>query len=107
MNGKFVKYRTIEIGILETLVGKLKIMSNLKMEESRLPQDGSFTMILDGKEICVRASTMPTLFGEKVVMRILNPESESISLESIGLNPLQIRKVKEYAKRKNGLILVV
>lgn len=79
VDGKFVNYKIMAIENLELLIRKLKIIGNLKTEENRLPQDGSFTITVENKEIFIRASLFPTLYGEKAVLRILSTENEDIT----------------------------
>lgn len=67
------------------VVSRIKILSNLKIDEKRKPQDGRFQIIEDGKAIDFRVSTLPVLEGEKVVLRILDKENKVVDLESIGL----------------------
>ena len=86
---------------------KLKIMAKLDIAERRLPQDGRFTVILQNKETrdC-RLSICPTLFGEKLVIRILNPSNTSYEISSLGLNEVQEQIFLDSIEASQGMILV-
>ncbi len=107
VDGKFVNYKIMAIENLELLIRKLKIIGNLKTEENRLPQDGSFTITVENKEIFIRASLFPTLYGEKAVLRILSTENEDITATKLWIHKFHEQKIEKYIKRKNGLILIV
>ncbi|TXR54307.1 GspE/PulE family protein [Reinekea thalattae] len=92
--------------VTAALVMRLKIMSNLDISEKRLPQDGRFNVLVKGKSIDIRISTMPVQFGESVVLRLLDQSSGVRTLQSLGM-PEDLRKRFEVMiKRPNGLILV-
>ncbi|MCX6808570.1 MAG: ATPase, T2SS/T4P/T4SS family, partial [Candidatus Berkelbacteria bacterium] len=74
------------------LVSRVKIMSKLKIDESRIPQDGRFDIVLKGKEVDVRVSTLPTVYGEKIVLRILDKSKGVLSLEDLGMTGSAIDK---------------
>ena len=88
------------------LVSRIKIMANLNIAENRLPQDGRIKIKLTGNEVDVRVSTVPTQYGERVVMRLLNKSDVHYSLENINLHPKIYHRVKELIKEPNGIILV-
>ncbi len=90
----------------DAVVARIKIMTNMKLDEKRKPQDGRFSAKIDNRKIDFRVSTMPTYFGEKVVIRILDPEKTLLTLETLGLNPSGIEKVRRAASRPYGMILV-
>ena len=78
------------------LVSRIKIMSRLNIAEKRLPQDGRFKMDLELKTIDIRVSILPTVFGEKVVMRLLDTHSVTLGIEKLGFseeNEINFRKV--------------
>jgi type II secretory ATPase GspE/PulE/Tfp pilus assembly ATPase PilB-like protein len=81
-------------------------MSNLKIDESRLPQDGRLRMVIDGSPIDFRLSTLPTVSGEKIVMRILDRSSGVLTFEELGLNGLNLKRVEENIRKAHGMILV-
>ena len=84
----------------------LKIAGKLKIDQARLPQDGRFAMNVKGQDVNIRMSTVPSLWGEKIVLRLLPKESHQIDLTGIGLLPKDLAILKEYLKRPFGLILV-
>lgn len=90
----------------EAMVARIKILSNLKLDERRVPQDGRFSYSYEGRKADFRISTFPTYWGEKIVMRILDPEKRKVDLETIGMSPEQQAIVANALKRPYGLILI-
>jgi type IV pilus assembly protein PilB len=88
------------------VLARLKIMSRLDMTEARMPQDGRFKIGFEGKEIDFRVSVLPTTFGGKVVMRILDKSSVSIGLDKLGFLPGPLGVFKTALSRPYGMILV-
>lgn len=88
------------------LVARLKILASLDIAERRMPQDGQFTLTLRGKQASFRLSTLPTGFGEKAVIRLLQNETQSVALENLGMPPASLRRFREALVRPQGLILV-
>lgn len=88
------------------LISRLKIMSNLDIAERRLPQDGRMRVKVGGRDIDLRVSIMPTVHGEKCVLRILDKTNLSTSLDKIGLDQETYRRVKAAVDAPHGLILV-
>jgi MSHA biogenesis protein MshE len=95
-----------DIKIAASLALRLKLMSDLDISEKRLPQDGRFAIKVRQQRIDVRISTMPTQFGESVVMRLLNQSGGMLKLDSIGMPPDMLRKFRAILQRPNGLVLV-
>ena len=92
--------------IASAVVLRLKLMSGLDISERRLPQDGRFNVKVRNVAIDVRISTMPTQFGESVVMRLLNQGSGILGLEKIGIPADMLAKVREVIHRPSGMVLV-
>ncbi|OGE75455.1 MAG: hypothetical protein A3C85_03090 [Candidatus Doudnabacteria bacterium RIFCSPHIGHO2_02_FULL_48_21] len=88
------------------IVSRIKILSNLKIDEQRLPQDGRFHMDVDGRSIDFRVSTLPNVNGEKVVMRILDKSGGVPTLEELGLNGMKLARFKESISKPHGMLLV-
>ncbi|MBI1820972.1 MAG: Flp pilus assembly complex ATPase component TadA [Nitrospirae bacterium] len=88
------------------LVSRIKILANLDIAIKRIPQDGEVRLKANGKEINLRISSLPSYFGEKVVIRILSQSTESLKFETLGISPPEQEKVKEMLSRKKGIILV-
>lgn len=95
-----------DIKIASSLALRLKLMSNLDISEKRLPQDGRFAIKVRQQQIDVRISTMPTQYGESVVMRLLNQSGGALKLDSIGMPAAMVKKFREIVNRPNGLVLV-
>lgn len=88
------------------LIARIKVLSNLKLDEHRLPQDGRFKIEKEGYKISFRVSILPVFEGEKIVMRLLDETSKGLTLEKMGLTGESLEKVHQNIKRPNGMILV-
>ncbi len=88
-----------------SIVSRIKILSNLKIDETRVPQDGRFKTVIYDRDIDFRVSTFPTSLGEKVVMRVLISGEAAQPLDSLGLEGNNLKLVKEAIERPYGLIL--
>ena len=85
---------------------RIKVMANLDIAERRLPQDGRIELTVGGHPVDLRVSVLPTLFGESVVMRVLDRGVVSLDLEKVGMHEAMLRKFREVIKRPNGIVLV-
>ncbi|MCH2612115.1 MAG: Flp pilus assembly complex ATPase component TadA [Pirellulales bacterium] len=85
---------------------RIKVMSNLDIAERRLPQDGRIELVVGGHPVDLRVSVMPTMFGESVVMRILDRSVVSLDLEMVGMNEETITTFREVIEKPNGIVLV-
>ena len=92
--------------IQPALISRIKIMAKMNIAEKRLPQDGRLNVKTGNQEIDVRVSTIPTLFGERVVMRLLNKSGSLLRLPDIGLEPERLDLLKNLVKSPNGIILI-
>lgn len=92
--------------IQEALVSRVKIMASLDIAEKRLPQDGRIRLLVAGKDVDVRVSVVPTSFGERVVLRLLDRKTGSINLTRLGLDDGQVKSLEALLLRNNGIILV-
>ncbi|KKR45031.1 MAG: type II secretion system protein E [Parcubacteria group bacterium GW2011_GWA2_40_14] len=88
------------------VIARIKILSNMRLDEKRKPQDGRFTAKIEGRRIDFRVSTFPTYFGEKVVMRLLDKEKGVKKLDDIGMSKRNLELVKAAIKKPYGLILI-
>lgn len=88
------------------VVARIKILSNMRLDEKRKPQDGRFSAKIEGRKIDFRVSTFPTYFGEKVVMRILDQEKGIKKLEDLGLSEENLAAVRRAVQKPFGLILI-
>lgn len=89
-----------------SIISRIKILSNLKIDESRLPQDGRFSTSIEGRNFDFRVSTMPTVFGEKAALRILDKSHGAPSFNELGLNGKQQEVTKEHLQAPHGIILI-
>src|SRR5205085_2464587 len=92
------------------LVAKVKTLANLKLDEKRKPQDGRFVALVDRgtaheRKVDFRVSTLPTFYGEKVVIRILDPDKGVKTLDDVGFSPEHLQLVRDTIKRPHGIIL--
>jgi len=87
-------------------VSRIKIMGNLDISEKRIPQDGRTRLIIDGREIDFRISTLPSIHGEKIVLRILDRTNAIMSLKKLGFSPENENKIQSLIKRPHGMVIV-
>ncbi|MDQ3123955.1 MAG: Flp pilus assembly complex ATPase component TadA [bacterium] len=92
--------------VMAALVSRIKILSNLKIDERRAPQDGRFKIEANGLIYALRVSTLPIVDGEKVVMRILNESSKALTLEELGYWGKSLKTIKEAIVQPHGMVLV-
>ena len=85
---------------------RIKVMANLDIAERRLPQDGRIELTVGGHPVDLRVSVLPTLFGESVVMRVLDRGVVSLDLEKVGMEAPMLRRFREIIQRPNGIVLV-
>ncbi len=106
IDGVLVLQTQADIRIAPALVLRLKLMASLDISEKRLPQDGRFAIIVRDQPIDVRMSTMPTQYGESVVMRLLNKRTGLIGLDQLGMPGEMLTRYREIASRESGMLLV-
>jgi type IV pilus assembly protein PilB len=87
------------------LVSRIKILSNLKIDEHRMPQDGQFTVNIAGKEVDLRIAISPVIWGEQVVIRILDKSGNSFNIEQMGYAGRALRAIRKGIRQPNGMIL--
>ncbi|MEK7642235.1 MAG: GspE/PulE family protein [Patescibacteria group bacterium] len=92
--------------IHSAVVARIKIMSNMRLDEKRKPQDGRFSATLNNRKVDFRVSTFPTYFGEKVVIRILDQEKGVLKIDNLGLTAVNLAKIKSALERPYGMILI-
>jgi type IV pilus assembly protein PilB len=90
----------------DAVVSRIKILSNLKIDEKRVPQDGRFFFSSDGNDVDLRISTLPTTYGEKVVMRLLKKSQKVPTLPDLGLRGLALKNLMDANERPHGIIIV-
>lgn len=91
--------------VLNAVVSRIKIMANLDIAEKRVPQDGRISLTIEGRKVDLRVSTLPTVYGEKIVMRILDNEATPLNIRDIGLTEANQEIYLRNAKKPHGLIL--
>lgn len=96
----------LPLEVHSAVVTRVKILSSLKIDETRVPQDGRFGALLGGRQIDFRVSTFPTASGEKVAIRILDPSTGLINLEGLGLSQWNLDIIRAALKKPYGMILV-
>jgi len=97
---------TIPKKMAPSITARLKVISELKVDETRLPQDGRFAQMIKGQEVNFRISTVPSLWGEKLVMRVLPKEAHLFDMHNLGLLDVDRELIRLYLKRPHGMILV-
>jgi len=106
IDGVLKEVNRLPKNVMGALVSRIKILSNLKIDERRVPQDGRFKIKLGGKQYAFRVSTLPITDGEKVVMRILNESNNAITLEELGYWGKSLETMNNALAEPNGMILV-
>jgi len=106
VDGILRKVMTLPKNVHPGLVARIKILSNLKLDEHRLPQDGRFKIETKDYRISIRVSVMPMFDGEKIVMRLLNETGAALTLEQLGFLPEALAIVQRNIKKPHGMILV-
>ena len=90
---------------LPAIISRIKILSNLKIDETRIPQDGRFTVKITGRDIDFRVSTFPTTLGEKAAMRILDPSQALADIKDLGMSVRNLKIIERAIKKPYGMIL--
>ncbi|MBQ6534148.1 MAG: type II/IV secretion system protein, partial [Opitutales bacterium] len=90
----------------DAIISRIKIMSRLNISEKRRPQDGRIAFSMKGEELDIRVSSLPTLYGESVSLRLLTQKSQPVTIEDLGFTPEDIAKISQPLGRPHGIILV-
>lgn len=106
VNGVLQKYITIPKKAVNSIVNRIKVISNLDISEKRIPQDGRTQITIAGKKLDIRVSTLPVHAGERIVMRVLMQAETIPSIEQLGLSYDISSKLKEQVKSPHGIVLV-
>ncbi|MCF8009762.1 MAG: GspE/PulE family protein [Clostridiales bacterium] len=106
VDGVLRDYRDITISSGPAVISRVKILAHLDITEKRVPQDGRIKIKHDNREIDLRVSTMPTVFGEKAVIRILDNKSNIWSLGQLGFQGRNLHRIKEAVKSSHGMVLL-
>ena len=105
-DGMLVKYVSLAASVNRQLIARIKIMSGLDIAERRVPQDGHFRQIIEGYDMNVRVSTLPTVYGEKAVLRYLATNNKLDRTESYGMNQENYAKMQTILRNPNGIIYI-
>lgn len=92
--------------IHSAIIARIKVLANLKLDETRKPQDGRIRLLIEGRDIDFRISTLPLFEGEKVVMRVLDVKAQTLSLEKLGFSTTHIRIIEANIKKTHGMVLL-
>lgn len=106
IDGLFRESQSLPRSVQASIVSRIKVMSNLNIAERRLPQDGRFKVKMQNREVDFRVSTVPTAFGEKVALRILDKSQAMLDVDKLGFEPEPLEQIKKAAHRPHGMILV-
>lgn len=106
LDGKLKEQFSIALNEYPVIVNKLKIRAGLDISEKRLPQDGRITIKTNTDEFDIRVSSLPTLHGEKIVLRILSKDADHIQLKDLGFTEIELRTYTETIKKPNGIVLI-
>jgi type IV pilus assembly protein PilB len=88
------------------VISRIKVLSNLNIAERRIPQDGRIELRISGKPIDLRVSTLPTQYGESVVLRVLDRSVVNLNLDSLGIDQRTLKEIREIIHRPNGIMIV-
>lgn len=106
LDGVLHKIEEIPKGSYPQIVSRIKVLSKLNLAEKRLPQDGRIRVKIGNKEIDMRVSTLPTVFGERIVIRLLDKSTKILSLEELGFFPEDKEKYERIIGKPHGLVLI-
>ncbi|WP_295855739.1 type IV-A pilus assembly ATPase PilB [uncultured Xylophilus sp.] len=106
IDGELREFASPPVAIKDKLASRIKVISRLDISEKRVPQDGRMKLKIGDRVIDFRVSTLPTLFGEKIVIRILDPSSAQMGIEALGYEPEEKERLLNAISRPYGMILV-
>ena len=106
IDGMLIKNADLDKKIVNLIVSRIKVISNLDISEKRIPQDGRTQIKISGESLDIRVSVLPTFYGERVVMRLLMQSSEIPQIEDLGFHESMIKDVKKLLRASHGIILV-
>ncbi|QZA32928.1 GspE/PulE family protein [Hydrogenibacillus sp. N12] len=106
IDGKLRREQTISRRVMQMVAARIKIVSDLNIAERRRPQDGRFRLVVDGREIDIRVSVLPTLHGEKIVLRLLDQSRGVRRVEDLGLAEDNFKRLVAITDRPSGMVLI-
>lgn len=106
VDGVLREFTPADKRLQQGVIARIKILSDLDIAETRVPQDGRVKIKVMGRAVDLRVSTLPGIYGEKIVMRILDKGSTSLNINDLGFYPETLEKIKDQSKRAQGMVLV-
>lgn len=106
VDGVLQEQKPFDAVVAQQIIGRIKVLSRLNITHKRVPQDGKISFVKSGQSVDLRVSTFPTIFGEKVVIRILDSSSPVIGLDQLGINPSVYAQFCSLIKKPQGFFLV-
>lgn len=108
VDGQLEHYALLPTAVQAELIGRIKVLAGMDIAEKRAPQDGSFikSFVSGAKPIDVRVATLPTKYGERVTLRLLALETDTLTLDRLGLSPEHLRAVERFLDRNQGMLLL-
>ena len=106
VDGMLKEVNRLPKNVMGALISRIKILSNLKIDERRVPQDGRFKTVVNDRQYALRVSTLPIVDGEKVVMRILDESNQAVSLDSLGFWGNAYTTIMREIDEPNGIVLI-
>lgn len=106
VDGRLRTERSLPKHMQNIIIARIKIMANLNITESRLPQDGRIKSVINNRPVDIRVSTLPTIFGEKIVLRILDLGDQTVSIDKVGFTEENLEKFLKMIHRPNGIVLI-
>ena len=107
LDGELFEALALPLGLKNALVSRLKIMANMDIAEKRLPQDGRFQLLFSGEKVDFRAATLPTISGEKIMLRVLRQDKALQGLAALGFTDADAKQIHALIGHPHGMILVV
>jgi len=105
LDGILIKVLTFDIKTYQSLLARIKLISGLKLNIVKKPQDGRLSIKLQNKDIEIRTSVLPDAYGESIVLRILNPDTIAVPIEELGIEPQLLKILMKEISRPNGMLL--
>ncbi len=106
VDGTLFELRSPPRHLAVALISRIKVLANLDIAETRLPQDGRIDLKVGGRNVDIRVSTLPTMFGESCVLRVLDRSVVSLDIKNLGLRPSEMKLILDLIDRPHGIILV-
>ena len=106
IDGVLYDHEPIDAAVMQQMLSRLKVLANINIAEKRVPQDGKFRIVSNGQEIDLRVSTFPTLYGEKIVVRILDHTHKLLTIDKLGFSDAMRDQIAELISKASGFFLV-